>query len=152
MLRLDQASLGQRSAPQTHRLERGAIAKFARAIGYQNPIHFSPDAARQAGFRDVVAPPTFVVTLLAWSVPGVTLPAAGVLHGEQAFDWETTLCAGDTVTVCGWVEDVKSRSGQKGQMTIITVANQGELQGGPVAFRSRSVLVVTEEVSHADRG
>ena len=37
------------------------IREYADAIGADNPVHHDPDAARAAGFRDVVAPPMFCV-------------------------------------------------------------------------------------------
>jgi peroxisomal enoyl-CoA hydratase 2 len=41
-------------------VETGHILTFARAIGDDNPAFVDADAARSAGFPDVVAPPTFV--------------------------------------------------------------------------------------------
>ncbi|PSR22893.1 MAG: MaoC family dehydratase [Sulfobacillus acidophilus] len=146
---LDAERLGEHSPWRVHEVERGAIAKFARALQLDNPIHFSPERAHAAGYRDVVAPPTFVVTLLPWEIPGLTLPEAGVLHGEQEFEWAAPICAKDEIRVSGWIEGVKTRTGQQGQMTLITVASEGINQAGEIAFRARAVLVVTEEVAHA---
>ena len=39
---------------------RAAIRYFARAVGDDNPIYVDADAAVDAGYRDVVAPPTLV--------------------------------------------------------------------------------------------
>lgn len=35
------------------------IAKYADAIGAEDPIHFDKTSAVSAGYRDVVAPPMF---------------------------------------------------------------------------------------------
>lgn len=151
MLRLDHERLGDHSVPQVYDLERGAIRKFAAALGFHDPIYFSTEKAREAGYPDIVAPPTFAVTLLPWNIPGLELPVAGVLHGEQEFEWDRPLCAGQRVVVTGWVDEVKSRTGQGGQMTMITIASEAAVESGGSAFRARALLVVTEAADHADR-
>ena len=39
---------------------RASLRYFALAVGDQNPLYVDVDAAAEAGYRDVVAPPTFV--------------------------------------------------------------------------------------------
>ncbi len=151
MLRLDAQSLGQRSQPKLFEVERGAVRKFAKALGLADSIYSSVEAAQAQGYRDLVAPPTFAVTLLPWQVPGLELPSAGVLHGEQEFEWGQPLCAGDVVEVTGWVDQVKSRSSQTGKMSMITVCSEGRLKTGELAFSARALLIVTEEAPHGDR-
>jgi acyl dehydratase len=41
-------------------VEAGHILLFARSIGDENPLYTDPDAAAEAGFDGVLAPPTFV--------------------------------------------------------------------------------------------
>lgn len=152
VLRLEHETLGQRSTPRLHEVERGAVRKFSAALGFTpSSIYVSEVAAQQAGYRDVVAPPTFAVTLLPWEIPGLTLPSAGVLHGEQEFVWDGPICAGDRVVVTGWVDEVKTRSSQSGQMTLITIASEGVRESGEPLFRSRSLLIVTEEADSGSR-
>lgn len=38
---------------------RASIRYFALAVGDDNPVYTDPEAARAAGYKDVVAPPTF---------------------------------------------------------------------------------------------
>ena len=40
---------------------REKIKEYANVLGIENPVHFDVEAARAAGFRDVVAPPMFAV-------------------------------------------------------------------------------------------
>ena len=51
--------LGVESEPTVHEVERGAIRRFADAVGDPNPLYRDPDAARDAGYADVIAPPTY---------------------------------------------------------------------------------------------
>jgi acyl dehydratase len=48
------------------------IGEYARAVGEENPVYFDRAAAKEAGFRDVVAPPMFAV-VYSWGA--VALPA-----------------------------------------------------------------------------
>ncbi|MFL5298879.1 MAG: MaoC family dehydratase N-terminal domain-containing protein, partial [Anaeromyxobacteraceae bacterium] len=60
---LDKSLIGRESEPAVHEVERGAIRRFAEAIGDPNPIYVEEEAARQAGHSTVVAPPTFPFVL-----------------------------------------------------------------------------------------
>ena len=54
-------AVGKRYPPFEYEVGKEKIAEYARAIGAENPVHFDRQAARDAGFRDVVAPPMFAV-------------------------------------------------------------------------------------------
>jgi acyl dehydratase len=80
------------------------IREYANAIGESGAVHHDRDAARSAGFRDVVAPPMFVVVYSAGAMgpvmfdPDVGMDFARMLHGSQEFVWGEPVCAGDSVT------------------------------------------------------
>ena len=64
-------ALGKSYPPFDYEVGREKIREYANAIGASNPVHFEREAAREAGFRDVVAPPMFAVVYSAGSVgPG----------------------------------------------------------------------------------
>ena len=72
---------------------REKVREFARAVLSEAPIHVDPEAARAAGYADVVAPPTFPVVvqeatlaqLLADAEAGVDFTR--VVHGDQRFTY-----------------------------------------------------------------
>lgn len=84
-------------------VERGRLQLFAKAIGETDPIFFDVEAARAAGYPDIVAPPTFVYCLsedvpdpnAALTVLG--LDVARSLHAEQSISQDRVICAGDTL-------------------------------------------------------
>ncbi len=86
-----------------YEVSRVKVAEFADAIGDRNPVYRDREAARQAGFADVIAPPTFpiVITIASTSHaladPGLNLNYAMVVHGEQRFEYARPLVAGDVV-------------------------------------------------------
>lgn len=46
-----------------YEVSRLKIMEYAQAIGDPNPVYRDLDAARQAGYPDVIAPPTFAVVV-----------------------------------------------------------------------------------------
>jgi acyl dehydratase len=85
-------------------VEAERIDKYASAVGEEGPVHHDADAARGAGFRDLVAPPMFAVVYqfpamaIAGVDPEVGMNIATLVHGGQEFEWGEPVCAGDEVT------------------------------------------------------
>lgn len=83
---------------------REKIREFVEAIEERHVIHSDRDAAREAGFRDVVAPPMFCVVYTQRSLwPAIEDPEVGIdltkmLHVGQDFRWSEPVCAGDVIT------------------------------------------------------
>jgi acyl dehydratase len=80
------------------------IREYANAVGAENPVHRDREAAKAAGFRDVVAPPMFCVVYSAPAMgPAILDPEVGInlatmLHGGQEFVWGEPVCVGDVIT------------------------------------------------------
>ena len=96
---------------------REKVREFARAVFADHPTHIDPEAARAAGYADVVAPPTFpiVVTeatlrqLLDDTDAGVDFTR--VVHGDQRFTFSRPIVAGDELTATMTITSVKSIGG-----------------------------------------
>jgi len=86
-------------------------------VGETDPRHLDPEAARAAGYADVVAPPMFAVVYAAPAVgpalfdPEVGIDFARMVHGEQEFVWGAPVVAGDEVTTHARVTDIAERGG-----------------------------------------
>jgi acyl dehydratase len=97
-----------------YEVSRVKVAEFANAIGDRNPVYRDREAARQAGFADVIAPPTFAIVISMASTshvlsdPGLNLNYAMVVHGEQRFEYARPLVAGDVVRAQVTISDIKS--------------------------------------------
>jgi acyl dehydratase len=98
-------------------IEKGRLRLFAKAIGETRAVHLDEAAAKAAGYRSVVAPPTFAFCLLADSpassgyLSDIGIPIRDVLHGEQEFTFHQVMCAGDTVRVSRRVADTYEKKG-----------------------------------------
>jgi acyl dehydratase len=115
---LDKSFVGRTYPPTApYQVGREKIREFARAIGATDPLHLDPEAARAAGYADVVAPPTFpVVITMAASRQIIDDPALGVdysrvVHGDQRFAYKRPVVAGDELVCVNSVEEINSRGG-----------------------------------------
>ena len=111
------AAVGKTYPPTTYAVGREKIREYAYATGESNPLHLDLDAARAAGYRDLVAPPMFAVVYAAPAVaPGLFDPEVGIdfarmVHGGQEFVWGPPVVAGDEVATEVEVKDIADRGG-----------------------------------------
>jgi acyl dehydratase len=94
------------------------IREYSLAIGAENPVHHDPEAAKAAGFRDLVAPPMFCVVYSAPAMrpvildPEVGINLAAMLHGSQEFEWDEPVCAGDVITTVPRCTEIYEKDGK----------------------------------------
>jgi len=100
------------------------IKEFAEAIGDPNPVYRDREAAKAAGHPDVIAPPTFpiVISLSGGDLldPELGLNFAMVVHGEQRFEYQRPLRAGDVVVTESTIAAMRS-IGRNERLDIKTV-------------------------------
>ena len=114
---LNTEAIGKTYPPTTYAVGREKIREYAAAVGETNPLHHDLDAARSAGYTDLVAPPMFAVVYSARSMgPAVLDPDIGIslalmVHGGQEFRWGPVVVAGDEITTTTTVKDISERGG-----------------------------------------
>jgi acyl dehydratase len=114
---MNTSAVGKTFAPTVYAVGREKIREYAHAVGETNPLHLDPEAARAAGYRDVVAPPMFCVVYSSPSVapalfdPDVGINFAMMVHGGQEFVWGPLVVAGDEVTTTVTVKSIEQRAG-----------------------------------------
>lgn len=123
---------------------REKVREFSRAVFATNPINNDVDAARAAGYTDVVAPPTFAIVLQQFTLDQlVDAPDSGIdmthiVHGEQRFAYSRPIVAGDELTATLAVTSIKSLGGNA-MVTAETAIADSE---GAHVVTATSVLVV----------
>lgn len=131
-------------AGPVHTVSAAKIREFARATGAASPLHTDAVAAREAGHADVVAPPTFLVSLAQETeAQYIEDPAAGidfsrVVHGEEGFTLARPVIAGDRLVPTLTVESVRIAGGHAMVSTRVDLADE---DGAEVAS-VKSMLVV----------
>ena len=115
---VNQEAIGKEYPPASFEVEAERIGQYADAVGEESPVHRDPEAARAAGFRDVVAPPMFCVVYSAPAMgpaildPEVAINLPAMVHGGQEFEWSEPVCAGDTVTTTVTCRDIQEKDGK----------------------------------------
>lgn len=143
---IDRKHIGFTPPPACWDVEKGRIAFFAKVIGLTDPIHTDEAKALAAGYRGIVAPPTFIVgaqgdtgaTMALIDTLGIDL--GRLLHGEQRFDFHAPACAGDTLRFESRVSDIYEKKGGALEFVVNETAVSNQL--GERVADLRSVLVV----------
>jgi acyl dehydratase len=124
---LKTAAVGKEWPGVTYQVGREKIKEYANALGIQSPVHFDVEAARAAGFRDVVAPPMFAVVYSGPALgpvlfdPDVAMNFAAMVHGGQEFVWGEPVCSGDEITTASRCVSIEEKDG-KGFYVFETVS------------------------------
>jgi acyl dehydratase len=141
---LDRSLIGRESEPVVHEVEKGAIRRFADALGDPSPVYQDEAAARAAGYAGLVAPATFPVALTQNDRfrHSLDLGTRSVLHSEQQFEYARPIVAGDRLTVKTRVADVLERPGASGPMDVLVFEDEGRDEKGELVFRSRATLIL----------
>jgi len=143
---IDKKHIGYAPPPILWDVEKGRIAFFAKVIGLTDPIHTDEAAAKAAGYRGIVAPPTFI-----FGAPGdsgetmklietLEIDLGKVLHGEQRFDYHAPVCAGDTLRFQSKVSDIYDKKG--GALEFVVNDTKVTNQLGEHVADLHSVIVV----------
>ncbi|HTX32154.1 MAG TPA: MaoC family dehydratase N-terminal domain-containing protein [Solirubrobacteraceae bacterium] len=113
------APVGKTYPSVSYAVGREKIREYAAAVGETNPLHLDLEAARAAGYADLVAPPMFAVVYASRAVmPGIFDPEVGInfammVHAGQEFVWGPLVVAGDEITSTASVKDISERGGMK---------------------------------------
>ena len=105
-------AVGKIYPPTVYAVGREKIREYALAVGETNPVHLDVQAARGAGYADLVAPPMFAViystpaVVMAVFDPDVAMNFAMEVHGAQEFRWGPLVVAGEEITTRASVKDI----------------------------------------------
>lgn len=138
--------VGKRSEPVKNLVERGAVRKFAEAIADPNPLYTDEDAAKGSRYRGLLAPPTFPRTFDYGEIEGLTLPAAGLIHGEFRVAYERPLLVGEEVLCSMQLKDSYDKESRRGLLGFLIFERTGEGSEGETIFTMDDIVVVTETV------
>lgn len=132
---------------QPYLVGREKVREFARAVLSTAPLHLDPEAARAAGYADVVAPPTFPIVVQDLTLQQLlsdeeaAVDFSRVVHGDQRFSYSRPIVAGDELTGTMTVTAVK----QLGGNSMVTSATEIVDASGAHVVTAISTLVVRAE-------
>jgi acyl dehydratase len=126
---------------KTLEVEKGAIRKFAEAIGDENPQYHDEEYAR-ARYGRLVAPPTFITTLTMGLGGDVKWDFGRVgLHGGEEYEYFKPIKAGDTLTCKTRVADIYEKQGRKGPMAFMVIESRVTNQDGELVAKMKRTRI-----------
>lgn len=143
---IDRNHIGRKWSSAAVDVEKGRLRMYANAIGEQDPIYLDETAALAAGYRSLLAPPTFAITLETEALDNraqlqeLDIDIAQVLHGEQSFIFHTPICAGDKIRFEAEVVDIYDKKG--GALEFYVQETKAFNQNDELTTELRRVIVV----------
>lgn len=120
-IEFDRSLLGVEHQVETITVDKEKIVAFCQAIGETNPIYTDDAAAKAAGYRALLAPPTFSTLL----VRGTGRPDIKLNFGRTSFrageaiEVLGPIHAGDVLDVRSSLKTVYTKTGRSGTMCFV---------------------------------
>lgn len=130
--------IGQPTGKSKVIVERGPVQHFADSLLSTSPIYHDPEAAKQAGFDNIPAPPTWPFAMefsgkfaeiqpkdaptgnpLMKAMGPLMAKGGLILHGEQEFLYHRPIQVGDVLIGDGVISDVYQKESKGRTMTFI---------------------------------
>jgi acyl dehydratase len=142
--------IGKVDPPHLREVEKGAIRRYADAVGDDNPLYYDEEYARKSRYGGIIAPPGF----FGWAkktissseglvgLIGAMIEAgyAGILDGGMAYDFYLPVRVGDTLVVSPKVADITLKEG-KTKMMILRFEASYTNQNGDLVAKSYQTLI-----------
>jgi len=148
----DKSKIGYSFPPFTIEVERGKIRELALAIGDDDPIYQSREAAQAAGYPDVPLFPTAPTLFTFWGnakmvsqIVSLGINVMRILHGEEEYEYLAPISPGDILTGVMTVIDGKTRQSKDGSsIDILTTEIRYTNQHGQPVLNAREMILVRE--------
>lgn len=140
---LNRSLQGKEYQEVTFPVDRERVGAFVAAIGEDGPLFNYASAAREAGYPEQVAPPTFVTVMqiLASALVIVDqelgLDYSRVVHGEQEYDWRRPVVVGDVLSSLPRIAEIYD----KGSNEFLVIESQVRDSAGETVVVARSTLI-----------
>ena len=128
--------------------------RYAKAVDDLNPLYFDEDAAKAAGYRTLIAPPTFLAHVVVGhgnvadlredgiyrrggSGRGINLRVKRVMFGGEEWDFLEPAYVGDTITAQTRLHSLEQKDGGSGPFVLQTTETTYTNQDGVTVARAR---------------
>ncbi len=128
--------IGRTATPMILEVEKGAIKKYADAVGDENLLFWDEEYARNSRYGSMVAPPGYFGWPLKWQGTFVLMTKLRdefmqkmaeigfprLLDAGIEYEFFSPVRAGDTLTASLEIESITAKEGKKG--TMLTCINK----------------------------
>lgn len=148
---IDRTLIGSSADAFVVEVEKGAIRRFAEAIGDDTDIYVDEAIARSLGYPGILAPPTFPTTFRPRSKPAWLrgLDEGRILAGEQGFRYARPIFAGEQLRCELQLTDVQDKKSSKGGMELVIQDMTVTSSSGEMVCINRRVLIYRDQPANA---
>jgi len=145
----DRTLLGVEFPTDPVTVDSGAIQRYCNAAGITASIHTDREAARAAGYRDLVAPITMYSSMARPKRPDIKLKFGRTqLLSSIAVEAVAPVCAGDRVKGAMHLKEVYAKTGRSGTMVFVVWETTLTNQRGEKVAAIRDSYVRAENLHH----
>ncbi len=143
--------IGMVDPPTVFEVEKGAIRRYADAVGDPNPLYRDQEYAAKSKYAGIIAPPGF----FGWPVSAASMGGAGgqliaaamnagyyrILDAAKSYEFYLPVRPGDTLVSSPQVDDIVEKEGKSGPMFIISFKTTYTNQNGDIVANAYQGLI-----------
>jgi len=143
--------IGLVDPPIIFEIEKGAIRRYAEAVGDDNPLYRDESYAANSRYGSIIAPPGFfgwpVGQAVIGKASGQVITAAFnaghvmMLDAGKSYEFFLPVRPGDTLICSPEVEDVVEKEGKGGAMFIVSFKNTYRNQNGDIVANAYQSMI-----------
>ena len=136
-------------------VEKGAIKRFAEAVGDPNPLYNDEEYAKKSRYGSVIAPPGYfgwpiktgsfflfeIIEPVTNALANAGYSVASVIDGGIEYEFYRPVRAGDTILASSVVENITERTGKSGGMVFIIMLTTYLNKSSEVVARQRVTFI-----------
>ena len=126
--------IGQSSETRIFEVEKGAIKRFADAVGDPNPLYWDEEYARNSAYGAIIAPPGF----FGW--PARPMGKSFMFFGQES-EFFGSVRGGDTLAASTVIKNITERKGQTGQLAFVIRETTYLNQNGALVAKARQTVI-----------
>ena len=145
-MQIDKKHIGHEFKAFTAVAEAGKLKLFCKAIGEEDPIYQSEEAAKKAGYPKIPVSPTFLQALTndepekGGLLKLINVDIGLILHGEQHYEYLAPVHVGDKITCQQQVVDIYDKKG--GALWFVVSETELKDQTGKAVAKAKGITVV----------
>ena len=142
--------VGKIDPPHVREVEKGAIRRYADAVGDDNPLYHDEEYAKKSRYGSIIAPPGF----FGWATgeisasSGIGLMGAvinagfyRILDAGMTYEFFLPVRAGDTLVASPKISEVTEKEGKSGTMIISHFEVSYLNQNGDLVARAYQTII-----------
>lgn len=150
-----QQFIGKAELPHIREVEKGAIRRYAEAVGNSNPLYFDVEYARRTRHGGIIAPPGFFGRPVKSASSPTGLPQLvgdlravlaevgypRILDGGMSYEFFLPVRADDTLVVSPTVKDITHKEGKSGKMMMCSLETTYVNQNGDTVAKAHQTFI-----------